>query len=261
MSSGSSARIHEPAEQGANAAWVAAGPSSGKFRMRDAAWYLAAYLYGSFPFVHLLARQRGVDLRRTGSGAVGGSNLWAATGTMRGIAGWLADASKGVLPVVLGRRLGYSESVSQYSALFGLAGQCWPVTLGFNGGRGISTFLGAMLAIDRVTWRRTLVPLIGGSLWRVARLLILGGLAGSQLRTSRSKSVPLGSFIGVVAAPVLYMARFWPARTPSYAPWLLSGCVLVRRLTARQLDDVSRDLGNRPAILLYRLLYDRNTPC
>jgi acyl-phosphate glycerol 3-phosphate acyltransferase len=249
-------------QAGASMKWTLADSPMGRVRMRNVTWFLVAFLYGSCPFVHLLARQRGVDLRRTGSGAVGGSNLWAATGTIRGVAGWFADASKGIMPVVLGRRLGYSEAVSQYSAFFGLAGQCWPATLRFNGGRGISAFLGAMLALDRIAWRMTLVPLIAGSVWRVANLQRRGrGAVGDQLRTTRSKSVPLGSFIGVLAAPLLYTMRYWPARTPSHASWLLAGCVLVRRVTARQLEGDRQESGFRPAVLLNRLLYDRDSSC
>ena len=90
----------------------------------------------------------------------------------------------------------------------GVAGQCWPIFLRFNGGRGISAFVGAASQIDRASWIVSLLPMIGGSLWRV--VLLLGRRdrsAGSRLRASRSKAVPLGCALGVAAFPVACTAR------------------------------------------------------
>src|SRR5690348_13502871 len=81
----------------------AGGPRSA---VGEAAVLLAAYLYGSLPVVYLLGAQRDVDLRRRGSGNVGGSNLWAAAGAVRGLTGWVGDASKGLVPILVARRLG-----------------------------------------------------------------------------------------------------------------------------------------------------------
>jgi glycerol-3-phosphate acyltransferase PlsY len=220
---------------------------------------LAAYLYGSLPVVYLLGAQRDVDLRRRGSGNVGGSNLWAAAGAVRGLAGWVGDASKGLVPILVARRLGCREEVAQFAGVCGVAGQCWPLFLRFNGGRGISAFVGAAYAIDRTAWVAALLPMIGGSLWRVAGLASRQRDLGTQIKATRSKAVPLGCFLGVAGFPVVYGLRGDVDRTPSPAPALLSLLLLLRRLTAPLPDDAVKGPSVRPRALLYRLLYDRNT--
>ena len=75
----------------------------------DALVLLGAYLYGSLPLVYQLARRRNVDLKRVGSGNVGATNLLAAGGRLWAVAGWVFDASKGLLPVLAARRLGRRE--------------------------------------------------------------------------------------------------------------------------------------------------------
>src|SRR3989440_13064609 len=113
------------------------------YGLRATGYCLGAYLYGSLPFVYLLGRQRNVDLHRVGSGNVGSTNLWATGGRARGAIGWIADASKGLLPIAVARRLGCRKGIAALAGACGVAGQRWPVLLGFNGGRGISAFVGA----------------------------------------------------------------------------------------------------------------------
>lgn len=229
----------------------------------DAAILAASYLYGSVPFVYLLARARGVDLRSSGSGNVGPTNLRDAAGGPVAAVGWLADASKGLVPVAVARRLGRGERVAQLAGLCGVAGQCWPIFLRFRGGRGISAFVGAAFMVDRRAWALCLVPMIAGSLVRLAprRATPCGPPAAAA---SRSRSVPLGCFLGVLtfAAAHAFRARTAApgvARAVSPVPPLLGGVVLLRRLTAPLPDDVVAGPAVRPAALLYRLLYDRNT--
>lgn len=226
---------------------------------REAAFVLAAYFYGSLPIVHLLAARHDVDLRRRGSGNVGGSNLWAATGTALGIAGWIADASKGLVPVLAARRLGLREEVAKAAGIAGVAGQCWPAFLRFNGGRGISAFVGVAYMIDRPAWVASLLPMTGGSLWRVAGVLVQKRGARAQMRATRSKAVPLGCAVGVVAFPLACGLHARGAERPRWAPALLAALLLLRRLTAPLPDDTTDGPRVSPRALLYRLLYDRNT--
>ncbi|MCA1599848.1 MAG: glycerol-3-phosphate acyltransferase [Chloroflexi bacterium] len=105
----------------------AGAPSRDDAIVRGVAACLAGYLYGSLPFVYLLGRRHGTDLHGVGSGNVGSANLWASTGTAYGALGWILDASKGGLPVALGRRLGCTESWVALAGVCGVAGQCWPL--------------------------------------------------------------------------------------------------------------------------------------
>lgn len=256
--------------------------SAGRDALAAVTVWSASYLYGSLPVVYLLGARRALDLRAIGSGNVGATNLMAGGARALSVLGWVFDASKGYVPIAVARRLGLREDVAALAGVCGVAGQCWPVFLGFRGGRGISAFVGATSQmVDGPGWELTLAPLAGGGLWRVAgRFLVRAG-------GSRSRSVPFGCFLGIVAFPLI--AR-WRARSrvlsrgpgqrhvsgavvplrsgsaPSaavrgtrLASLLLSAILLVRRLTAPLPDDALVGPMRRPEALLFRLLYDRNT--
>ena len=221
---------------------------------------VGAYLYGSLPFVYLLGRQRNVDLHQVGSGNVGSANLWAAGSRARSALGWIADASKGLLPIAMARRLGCDEMTAELAGVCGVAGQCWPVFLRFNGGRGISAFVGASLLIDRAAWVAALVPMVAGALWRVGHRR----QGADRLQVRYSKSVPLGCLVGTLTFPLACWAhgqgtRVAGRRDAAVAPGLLTLVILLRRLSAPLPDDAARGPAVRPQALVYRLLYDRNT--
>src|SRR5689334_22577184 len=169
--------------------------------LKTIAVWMAAYAYGSVPFIDTLARKRSVNLKNVGSGNVGATNLMSVGGPLVAVVGWLADASKGLLPVLVARRLGFSETNAVIAGVCGTAGQCWPMALEFNGGRGISAFIGAAYAIDRSCWLITLVPFIAGSLWRVASALARDDGLAAEVRAHRSRSVPLASLLGILMFP------------------------------------------------------------
>jgi acyl-phosphate glycerol 3-phosphate acyltransferase len=219
--------------------------------------WLCAYLYGSLPFLWALAWRRGADLRRTGSGNIGGSNFYLAGGRGLAALGWVADASKGLLPVLALKRIGLPQDLSELSGAAGTAGQCWPVFLGFNGGRGISAFVGAGFAIDRIAWLCSILPMIGGGVWRILPALAGRSEVRAEITGGRSKSVPLGSLIGLVLFPLVVGMR--RRRLPLSAA-ALSAVVLARRLSGPLPDDATAGPLKRRSAIWYRLLYDRNTP-
>jgi glycerol-3-phosphate acyltransferase PlsY len=224
--------------------------------MKSVAVWIAAYLYGSVPFVDMLAQTRATNLKDIGSGNVGATNLMSAGGIRLAVLGWMLDASKGLLPVLAARRLGISPRDAGLAGVCGTAGQCWPITLGFSGGRGISAFIGASYAMDKLCWLVTLIPFIVGSLWHVAPALNRTRSSGGELRSRRSRSVPFGSLVGVLAFPLLMWLL---ARRPFMPAMLLSAVILIRRLTAPLPDDVVEGPAEESGALVYRLLYDRNT--
>lgn len=230
--------------------------------LKSATFVLAAYLYGALPFVYYLARLRGVDLRVTGTRTVGGSNLWQQAGPVPGAAGWLLDTSKGALPVAVGRRLGLSPLVYSIGATAGVAGQCWPVFLKFDGGRGVSAILGAaaMLAPRELT--AMLVPMIGGCSLRAAPLLLGRSEEGRsrvrlRLHGQYSKAVPLSVGLSIAGIPLLSALRHRSSEivlgTAANAALLLA-----HRVTAAPEKPQRR--ADPASLLISRLLYDRNTP-
>jgi glycerol-3-phosphate acyltransferase PlsY len=218
---------------------------------------LSAYAYGSLPIVYMIARRRGVNLQHVGSGNVGATGLWAAAGTVPALCGWLADVSKGVVPVLAARKLQLGEDVAALAGASGLAGQCWPIFLHFSGGRGISAFVGASLAIDPPAAAGSLLPMTAGSIWRILFGARAEGRPTTQvLRTSRSSSVPLGCLIGVLIFPWLSRIR---QHEYQLGLMLLPLIVVARRLTAPLPDDPSNGPAVMPRARMYRLLFDRNT--
>ena len=113
---------------------------------------LAAYLLGSIPFGYLLYRLRGgQDIRSTGSGSIGATNVFRAAGFLTAAATFLLDAGKGFLAVLVADRLtsGTAQAMALAIVLV-MAGHCFPVFLKFRGGKGVATGLGAFLAISPV---------------------------------------------------------------------------------------------------------------
>lgn len=142
-----------------------------------------SYLIGSIPFSYLIARAcKGVDIRQTGSGNVGATNVWRTAGPAAGMAALAADAAKGVAAVFLARSLGGPSLVALAAAAV-LAGHSWPVFLGFKGGKMIATAAGVVLAISPPTLCAVLV------IW----LLVLAA----------SRYVSLSSITAAVSLPVV----------------------------------------------------------
>jgi glycerol-3-phosphate acyltransferase PlsY len=113
-------------------------------------WPVAAYLAGSIPFGLVFAGIKGVDLRRHGSGNIGATNVTRVIGKGLGLLTMLADMIKGFLPVVLFRFFSHGAPDLNILALTGVGavlGHCYPVFLGFHGGKGVATSAGVFLAV------------------------------------------------------------------------------------------------------------------
>lgn len=107
------------------------------------------YLLGSVSFALLLGRAKGVDLRTVGSGNLGATNAGRALGRPYGLAVYLLDAAKGLLPALLAPRLldGDPALLGTLAGAGAFAGHVWPAWLRFRGGKGVATLSGALLAL------------------------------------------------------------------------------------------------------------------
>src|SRR5215831_7711456 len=111
--------------------------------------FLAAYFCGSIPFGLLLGKLFGAtDVRKTGSGNIGATNVARSAGLSAGILTLALDAAKGAAPVFLARRYFPDHAAFQILAGLGaLAGHCFPVWLKFHGGKGVATAAGVFLVL------------------------------------------------------------------------------------------------------------------
>jgi glycerol-3-phosphate acyltransferase PlsY len=112
----------------------------------------AAYLIGSIPFSFLVARAFGVaDVRRVGSGNVGATNVLRSAGSTAGAAALVLDLAKGALAVALAPRLAPAQPLcAPLAAFLVVLGHVYPVWLGFRGGKGVATGVGAFAVLEPV---------------------------------------------------------------------------------------------------------------
>jgi acyl phosphate:glycerol-3-phosphate acyltransferase len=136
--------------------------------------FLSGYLLGSVSFALLIARARGVNLREVGSGNLGATNTSRALGPGVGLAVFFLDAAKGFVPVLVWK-LGEGEPLAIVLAGAGAyLGHIWPLYLGFRGGKGVATLIGAMLAL--APWTILITAPFALAAVLLTRIMALGSL-------------------------------------------------------------------------------------
>jgi glycerol-3-phosphate acyltransferase PlsY len=210
---------------------------------------LVAYLLGSIPFGYVLMRVfHGTDVRATGSGNIGATNV-ARSSKKLGIATLLLDALKGYVAVTIGRLIadasyshmpGIAPDPTPFyvalglAALFAMIGHIFPVWLKFKGGKGVATGVGVFLAI---AWQPVLIVLVA--------FFVIYAL---------TKYVSLGSIVATAAFPVI--AYFYLRDARELMPFIIAAAALIiakhhqniRRLltgTEHRLDLKTNDMKSR----------------
>jgi acyl phosphate:glycerol-3-phosphate acyltransferase len=108
---------------------------------------LSSYLLGSMPSAYIVGRLlKGIDIRDFGDGNVGAGNAYRVVKPAAGVAVFVADASKGVVAVLVTQALA-SQPVALLAGFAVVAGHNWPVYIGFRGGIGQSTTIGILCAL------------------------------------------------------------------------------------------------------------------
>jgi len=134
------------------------------------------YFLGSIPFGWLLTRAAGIDIRSVGSGNIGTTNVLRTGRKGLAAATLLLDAGKAVLAVVLAR-IFWGETGAQIAAIGAFCGHLWPIWLGFRGGKGVATLLGAACAAVPLAGFIALLVWAAGAL--LTRFSSIGGLASA----------------------------------------------------------------------------------
>jgi glycerol-3-phosphate acyltransferase PlsY len=135
-----------------------------------------AYLLGSVPFGYLIVKERsGVDLRSVGSGNVGATNVLRVAGKGPAVAVLLMDMAKGCFPVLLGRVLDVAPEILAAVAVAAVLGHVFPLFLGFRGGKGVATAVGAFLALAPLAPATSIAVFVLLVVWK--RYVSLGSVA------------------------------------------------------------------------------------
>ena len=171
---------------------------------------MLAYLIGGLPFGYLFVRfSLGKDVRTMGSGNIGATNVHRTAGRKAGIIVLLLDICKGFLAVWIASLASRADALTVALAAFAvILGHCYPVFLGFKGGKGVACFIGAFLF---------LAPLV----LLVTAIIFVLVVAGS-------KFISLGSIVGALVFPFLLWLMIRPAQSILISA-IASGLLIVYR--------------------------------
>ena len=169
-----------------------------------------AYLIGGIPFGYLLVRfTTGRDVRASGSGNIGATNVLRTTGRGAGVATLVLDIAKGVLAVwVADRMSGGSPLWMSLAALAVMAGHAFPVFLGFQGGKAVASFIGAFLYLTPAPLAASLVVFV--------------------MAVAATKYISLGSILAAGFFPLGVYLILHP-ETPVLAAATIAGAFIVWR--------------------------------
>ncbi|HVF39861.1 MAG TPA: glycerol-3-phosphate 1-O-acyltransferase PlsY [Gemmatimonadaceae bacterium] len=163
--------------------------------MHPAVGVIIAYLVGSIPFAYLAGRAKGIDLRQHGSGNLGATNAMRVLGTRIGIAVYVLDTLKGMLPTLLLPFVVYTARPELWAIGFGvsaIAGHVRPIFLmGQGGGKGVAT--------------------AGGVFFGLAWLPACVALAAFAVAVGITRMVSIGSMIAAIVLPLGIF--FWAGPT------------------------------------------------
>lgn len=139
----------------------------------------AAYLLGAIPFGYLLVRWKtGVDVRASGSGNIGATNVLRTTGKSAAFATLLLDIAKGYAAVWLaGQWTGHDPFWMSAAALAVMAGHAYPVFLKFKGGKAVASFVGAFLCLTPLALAVEVVVFVAMVAW--TRHISMGSIVGA----------------------------------------------------------------------------------
>lgn len=151
---------------------------------------IAGYLLGNISPSYILGKRIDKkDIRNSGSGNAGTTNVIRSYGFKKGIIVFLLDLLKGALGFLLGWLISGAYLGAVIGGVACIIGHDFPVFLGFRGGKGVSASIGLLVAIN---------PVLG------AAVVVLGVLLAAV-----TKKMSIGSMSGLLAAPVL-LAIFEP---------------------------------------------------
>src|ERR1700730_10914286 len=171
---------------------------------------IVAYLLGAIPFGFLLVKlTRGADVRESGSGNIGATNVLRTTGRAAAVATLALDIAKGFAAVWLAAELtGSAPEWTSLAALAVMAGHAYPVFLKFKGGKAVASFIGAFLYL-------TPLPLL-------AVLLLF------VIVVAATRHISLGSIVAAGTFPLAVWLILHPP-APVVVAALIAGAFIVVR--------------------------------
>lgn len=180
-------------------------------------YLILSYFIGCIMFGYLVIKSLyRNDIRQQGSGNVGARNAGRVHGKKAFVITFFGDAVKGAIVIGLARYLHFSESIQLLGLWIAILGHIWPITLKFKGGKGISTFIGGIVAFNPI----------------IALVIILAFLILYPL----TRSLTLGGLGAFIAIPVFLFYQ-------NYTGWsCILAIALIITLILAQADDIRQRL-------------------
>jgi glycerol-3-phosphate acyltransferase PlsY len=169
---------------------------------------LGGYLLGSIPFGLLLTRAAGLgDIRNIGSGNIGATNVLRTGRRDIALATLLLDGGKAAAALLLARWIAHSPEAGFIAGAAAFVGHCFPIWLGFKGGKGVATFFGALFA---GLWP---IGLIAGATWlaiaAIFRYSSLAALIAAAVAPVAAWLLNIGGAWGVGFCTLLAVLIYW----------------------------------------------------
>lgn len=191
---------------------------------------ILAYLLGSIPFGFLIVKLRsGADIRETGSGGTGATNVTRKAGKGAGIVTLALDALKGAAAIWVARWLMDEPGTSWVVAgagVLAVVGHCFPVWLKFKAGKGVATGLGVFLAI---------VP------WAVLAAAIVFVVV-----VWRTRFISLGSILAAAFVPLwVWAMHTWLEPISNFVPIIAALCASSAIIIAKHHENIQRLMAGK----------------
>lgn len=189
-------------------------------------WLLlvGAYLLGAVPFGLLIGYSiAGIDVRTLGSGNVGATNVLRCVGRTAGLAVLVLDMAKGAIPVLIAAHLEVSTLSIAGVALASVVGHVFSIFLGFRGGKGVATAIGAFLPLAPVPSLILILIFLLIFFWR--------------------RIVSLASVVSAGLFPILLLiSNRVDTLPPIAAPIVLSAAIVSALIIGRHVGNIQRIL-------------------
>jgi len=174
---------------------------------------LAAYLIGAIPFGLVIAKLFGLgDIRNIGSGNIGATNVLRTGNKIAAALTLLLDSGKGLFVVMIARYLNGDGNVIAITGLLSIVGHCYPIWLGFRGGKGVATGLGVFLGFHPLVGAMVcLVWLVTAFLFRFSSLAAIISYTSAPILFALISSPPL-PVLTVITAGMIAALAIWRHR-------------------------------------------------
>ncbi|MGL9759057.1 MAG: glycerol-3-phosphate 1-O-acyltransferase PlsY [Wolbachia sp.] len=111
--------------------------------------FILSYILGSIPFSLIIAKIKGIDLRKVGSGNIGATNVARTGNKCLAALALLLDSFKGFIAIYIAQQFYNNDDFYVYaSAILAVLGHVFPIWLKFSGGKGVATTLGVLIALN-----------------------------------------------------------------------------------------------------------------